>query len=288
MPIRPDKRTNKPPARRKRGLPAPARKRTARRNQTYAKAASDKLRVASAIRLLPTLALDVLLTPRIASLVLLAACLAAVGYFSFDDRFYVYTPVVAGNQYVETGDILAASELEGMHVAWVQPERAARLVLGRLPGLRSAEVRCELTANCTINVVERQPLFVWRQGGVWGWVDADGVLFTGARPKVDVPIADLPPGSLPLPGTQVDSGVVSGVRVLTQALPGLTNVRYTTERGFEISDPALGCPVYLGKGPNLDPHVATWRALSENLAQRAIRPAFIDVRYAQSPYYSTQ
>jgi cell division septal protein FtsQ len=262
------------------------RKRAARRSETFAKAASSKLRAANVIRSVPTLALDVLLTPRIASMVLLLACLGAMAYFSLDDRFYVYTPVVAGNQYVQTGDILEASELEGWHVAWVQPERAARLVLERLPSLRSAEVTCELPDSCTITVVERQPLFVWRQGGVWGWVDADGILFTGARPTVDVPIVDLPPGSLPLPGKPVSPTVVSGVQSLTQALPGLTMVRYTNERGFEVLDPTFECPVYLGKGPNLEPQVAVWRALSTNLAQRGIWPAFIDARYANAPYYA--
>lgn len=240
-----------------------------------------------AAQLGPALILDVLITPRIASLALLAACLIGLAYLSFDARFYIYAPDVVGHHYVEAGDVVAASGLEGLHVAWVQPEQVARMILKRLPDLRAAQVACELPARCTIAVEERQPLFVWRQGDTGAWIDAGGVAFT-MHGTAGLPVVDMPPGLAPLPGTQVDRDLVAGVQALREALPELTALRYTTERGLEFSDPAGGWPVYLGSGPAMETRVAVWRALSDDLARRGVRPTFVDVRYARAPYYSTR
>ena len=167
---------------------APAR-RTGRRN--YPKTAT-----LSPVRLAPYLALDMLATPRLASLALLAVCLATLAFFSYDARFYVGQPVVRGNQYVDTGDVVRASELEDLHVAWVQPERAGQLITQRLPSVRAAQAACTLPASCTITVEERQPLFAWRQGDAWAWIDAEGVLFTAPGDVANALVVDMPAGKL--------------------------------------------------------------------------------------------
>jgi cell division septal protein FtsQ len=253
-----------------------------RRRRPYAKSA------AGALRLAPVVALDVVTMPRTLSLLIVAACAAMLAYFSINDQFYIYRPVVIGNQYVRADDVIEASELFSLHVAWVQPERAAQMIAQRLPDVRSAQVVCTLPANCTITVEERQPLFVWRQGAAHVWVDASGVPFTAHDPNVEALVLDMPPGPLPLPGQPISATLLAGVQALRQAMPELKSLRYTPERGLEFSDPAGGWPVYLGQEPDIDAQMAVWRALSDNLVKRGVRPTFIDVRYAQAPYYSTR
>ncbi len=274
MAIRLSSAAAKPPARRKR--------------KRYTKTAG---RNAVPIRLVqagPYLALDIFAAPRLVSLALLAACLAALLYFSLDYTFYVYDPVVEGNQRIEAVDVVSASNLMGLHVAWAHPVHTAQLITRRLPGVRAAYVACALPARCTITVQEREPLFAWRQGGVWAWVDAEGVLFNANGVIENKPVVEMPPGNLPLPGTRVDQDLVAGVQTLAQSLPDLKTLNYTTERGLEFADPVGGWPVYLGRGPGMAARVAVWKAVSDNLARRGLRPTFIDVRYAQAPYYSTQ
>ncbi len=255
----------------------------AHRKRVYARTGADALKLQPA-----SWALDILLAPRLVSAALLVVCLAALLYFSLDEKFYIYDVQVMGHQYVEPGDIVAASDLEGLHVAWVQPERVAQLIVQRLPDVRTASVTCLLPAHCTITVEERHPLFIWQQNGARLWVDAEGLVFTAHEAGGELTTLEMPPGSLPLPGTRMDENLLVGVRALIGILPDLNVIRYTTERGLEFADPRGGWPVYLGSGPGMEARVAVWRALSDNLLQRGVRPTFIDVRYAQAPYYSTR
>ncbi|MBN1888322.1 MAG: FtsQ-type POTRA domain-containing protein [Thermoflexales bacterium] len=242
---------------------------------------------AGAIHLSPAMVLDALSPARMLSFALMAICLATLVYFSYDARFYVGEPAVLGSEYTPAKDVIGASELEGIHVAWVQPQHIAQLITHRLPGVRAAAVTCELPAQCTITVEERQPLFAWRQGQAWAWVDAEGVLFTGPRTSSSALVVDMPSGRLPLPGTRVDPELVSDVQTIIQHLPGIQLVRKTVEHGFEFSDPVGGWPVYLGSGPGMSERLAVWQALSDHLVQSHIRASYVNVQDAQAPYYST-
>lgn len=217
----------------------------------------------------------------------MAICVATLVYFSYDARFYVGAPLVLGSEHTPAKDVVRASEMEGIHVAWVQPGYAAQLIAQRLPGVRVAAVACELPAQCTITIEERQPLFAWRQGQAWAWVDAEGVLFTGQRTPSSALVVDMPPGSLPLPGTRVDPELLSDVRSIMRYLPELQVLRHTVEHGFEFSDPVSGWPVYLGSGSGMKERLAVWRALSDYLAQKRIKASYVNVQNAQAPYYST-
>jgi hypothetical protein len=236
----------------------------------------------------PAVALDALSPARLLSFALVAVCLATLVYFSYDARFYVSELAVLGSEYTSVEDVMGASELEGVHVAWVQPHYTAQLIAHRLPGVRAAAVACELPARCTITIEERQPLFAWRQGQSWAWVDAEGVLFTGQRASTNTLVVDMPPGSLPLPGTHLDPELVSEVQSIMQYLPGLQLLRHTVEHGFEFNDPLGGWPVYLGSGPGMGERLAIWQALSDHLARNRIGASYVNVQYAQAPYYSTR
>jgi len=276
------KKTGKPPARRKRSASTHSRR-------TYSKTAALPMRVT------PELARDtvgamlaMLFTPKAASLLILVVCVAALAFISLDDRFYVYESFVAGNQYIEATDIIAASDLLGLHVAWVQPERVAQTITKRLPNVRAAWVSCDLMAHCTITVEERQPLFVWQRGRTQVWVDADGIAFAAYGTALDVPVIDASSGAMPLPGEPIDPQIFAGVQALIETMPEVRSLHYTPERGLEFSDPRGGWPVYLGEGSDMSARVTVWRALSDDLARQGLRPAYIDVRYALAPYYLAQ
>jgi len=214
--------------------------------------------------------------------------LVAVGALGLTtgEAFYIYSPIVVGNQRVPANEIIAASQMETWHVVWLQPERVSALLLAKMPELGTAFVWCGLPADCTIQVTERQPVFEWRQGQVRTWVDAEGVAFPARGQTPDMPVVQVAAGvQAPLPGNRVDAGLVETMSALAQVLPEIKSYRFTAERGIEFSDPKGNWPVYIGVGSDAAERVAMWKALSTSLASRSTRPTFVDVRYPTAPFY---
>lgn len=269
MAVRLSVRATRPPARRKRRV----LKKTA--------AHTGRLRP-------EVVALDLFAAPRIVSLALAITCMVVLLYFSFDTQFYIFDLTVDGNQWLEAGEVIQASELEGLHIAWTQPERAARLITSRLPEVRAAHVTCALPARCAIVIAERRPVLLLSRGDIQLGVDAEGIAFAARQAVEGIPLIEMQSGPMPLPGQPADADLLTAAQALRAALPDLQTLRFTSERGLEFLDPRGGWPVYWGKAPDIPARLAVWQALSEDLARKGIRPTFIDVRYARAPYYSTQ
>ena len=106
------------------------------------------------------------LSARTLSVVLLFVVGLAAVELAINEAFYIYNPMVVGNQRVPASEIVAASGIETLHVLWLQPEDTARALLNKLPELRAAAIQCELRvpARCTIQVIEREPMVEWKQG----------------------------------------------------------------------------------------------------------------------------
>jgi hypothetical protein len=59
--------------------------------------------------------------------------------------------------------------------------------LGALPEVAFARASVALPANVTVEVIEREPIFIWSNGGESWFVDGDGVLFS---PRDETVVAD--------------------------------------------------------------------------------------------------
>ena len=240
-------------------------------------------------RLVPAV-LDAAMSARAISVAILFLVVLAALELTLGESFYIYNPAVTGNQRIPANEIVAASQIETLHVLWLQPERAASTLVNNMTELRSAFIWCGLPAECTIMVAEREPAFEWRQGQTRTWVDADGVAFPARGQSPDIPVVEVSP-SVPalLPGQQVDRALVDTLLELVRVLPEMKTFRYTTERGVEFNDPQANWPVYVGVGRSVPGEMAArvtmWRAVAALLASRNVRPKFVDVRYPQAPYY---
>ena len=234
--------------------------------------------------------LDAAMSARAISVATLFLVMLAALELTLGEAFYIYNPAVTGNQRTPADEIVAASQIETLHVLWLQPERAAKALVNNMPGLRAAFIWCGLPAECTIQVLEREPAFEWRQGQTRTWVDAEGVVFPARGQTPDILVIEAAPG-VPalLPGHQVERALVDTLLELARVLPEVKSFRYTTERGVEFSDPQGNWPVYVGVGRSepgeMAARVAMWKGLTANLASRNMRPKFVDVRYPQAPYY---
>ncbi len=230
--------------------------------------------------------LDAAASARMFSLVILVAVGIAAWQLTTSENFYIYNPAVLGNASVPANEIIAASQIDTLHVLWLQPERASAALLARMPELRSAFIWCGLPATCAIQVTERQPAFEWRQGQMRTWVDVAGMAFGARGQAQDLAVVDVLPGVPALtPGHQADKGVVQAMLTLATVLPEVKQYRFAPEHGVEFNDPNGNWPVYVGVGKDVAARVTMWRTLNASLAARNIRPKFVDVRYANAPYY---
>lgn len=251
-----------------------------RRRKTFSKTmATSQARTASPV-------LDATAGARVISAaILFLIAVAAIG-LTVNDTFYISNPAVTGNQRVPADEIVVASEMEALHILWLQPDRTSSSLSAKMPELRAAFVWCGLPANCAIQVVERQPAFEWRQGQARTWVDAEGVAFPARGQAPDMQVVQVASGvAAPLPGQKVDAKLVGTMLALAKALPEVKSYRHTAERGVEFSDPRSNGPVYVGVGQDMAERVEIWKALSANLASRDIHPTFIDVHYPTAPFY---
>jgi cell division septal protein FtsQ len=254
-------------------------KEPAKRRKVFTVTANGQTRLVPAV-------LDAAMSARAISVAILFSVALAAFELAMGEAFYIYSPAVVGNQRVPAAEIVAASGIETLHVLWLQPERITRTLTETIPEVRSAFIWCGLPAECTVQVLEREPMFEWKQNQTRTWVDAEGIAFPARGQAPSIPVIEIAP-DVPalLPGRQVKPELIGAVQELVRVLPDIKGLHYTPGRGIEFTDPQGNWPVYVGVGPDMAERVSMWKSVSANLVSRKIQPKFIDVRYPQAPYY---
>ena len=228
---------------------------------------------------------------RRAQLLLLGVVLAGALWVAVDDRFYVYGADVVGAVRVSRDEIFWASDLAGLHILWTRSVEVEANILAALPNVESVDAGCGFPADCTITVVERQPKVMWDENGTFWWIDADGVIFQA------------PPASPSTGGEEWESWAVRGPlprdgegRLEERVRVGLAELwatgedvavifDYVPSRGLVFVD-ERGWRVILGQGPGMAKRIQVLERLTDDLEARGLIPRFIDVRFADVPYYS--
>jgi cell division septal protein FtsQ len=215
---------------------------------------------------------------------LLLAVLGWAAYAIFDSpNFYVYGAEIQGNSIVTPDEVYIATELDGMSVFWVDPADVAARVEA-LPHVKSAQVKVRLPAHVTVTIEERKPELVWQTGDARWWIDAEG---TVAPPRAELADtltiidSDAQPVS---PGQYLDPSTLAAAHALHRLLPELPVMYYSRTTGISFTTPE-GWPVYLGDAQDMDAKLTILVTLRKELLARGVSPAFIDVRFAERPFY---
>lgn len=109
-----------------------------------------------------------------------ALCWALIGLMWWHPAFWVQRIQVIGLVRVPQERIQAweaFQELVGRPVVTVQPESLVRSLKERFPAFREVRVQVRLPGRVVLQVVERDPVLVWREGVETFWVDLEGVKF---------------------------------------------------------------------------------------------------------------
>ncbi|HEC33866.1 MAG TPA: FtsQ-type POTRA domain-containing protein [Chloroflexi bacterium] len=211
------------------------------------------------------------------------AVLGLILWVACSPRFYVMGAQVIGASRIPEGTILAASGLERLHILWVNGRKAEAQILAQLPSVEQAEVSCRIPADCTIAIVEREPLLTWETEKGLLWVDAAGGALPASQPLEEQWLV-----SGPLPTDErglVDKEVLIGLVELGRLGVQPGRIAYRSGRGLVLDD-AAGWRVILGQGAGMEQRLQVYAAVRAHLLAHDIHPRFVDVRFPEAPYYS--
>lgn len=219
------------------------------------------------------------------SLLLLATCIGLMVMIARGDEYYVIAPQVIGAQYVSVEEVTEAAAVNGLHIFWIDPAQIEAAVRN-VPNVADAKVSAAWPNRVTIEVAERDPVFVWVEGETVRWADASGRL---------MPVRSYGEGLLTVISEASDQGVISDMEKLPEDLvtgalqlhtlvPQATELRYTQAGGLAFDD-ARGWTAYFGVGADMAQKLAIYNALVASVEARGLKPLALVVDDVRHPYY---
>lgn len=220
---------------------------------------------------------------RLAALALLAGLVAALAFLFLDDRLYVTSAEVSGLTYSDQEAVIRAADVQDYSLFWVNTRAAQQRVEG-LPYVRRAAVRPILPDRVHIQVVEREPVAIWRHNGEDLWVDAEGVTMPVASQIASLPVLEDLDGSSREKTGYVDATLIAGVRQISRTLPDVQQLAYDRKHGLHFREES-GTMVYLGEPHRLAERIKELSILRSSLARQGQVAAEINLRYEGGYYY---
>lgn len=220
---------------------------------------------------------------RVGGGVLLAGLVGVLVLLFASDLFYVQTAEINGLRFSRKSEVYRAANVHGASVFWVDGQEAAQSI-ERLPYVRSATVHPLLPDKVRIDVVEREPVAVWRVAGQDVWVDSEGVAMPVASPLNTMPVLEDRDGSSLGEAKRVDPDLVYNVLTLHRRLPEAGSLAYDKLHGLNFGLPD-GAVVYLGWPEDVERQLQELSALQATLASQGALAREIDLRYEGGYYY---
>ncbi|GAB4569223.1 MAG: hypothetical protein Kow0077_01380 [Anaerolineae bacterium] len=229
--------------------------------------------------------MDVLLSARMLSAVILLS-LGIVLFLIFQtDAFYVHHIEVGGINYVTAEEVFTLSGVANLHLFWIDPVEVRERVL-KSPSVADARVVVGWPPHgVQIEVREREPALIWEQAGVRTWIDVRGRVM---QQRIDlegllrivVENSDTPVG----PNVVIPQDVVDGALQLRALRPELDALLYDAVEGLGYQD-VRGWRAWFGTGTGMAARLNVYEAIVADLEARGIYPELIDVGDINAPYY---
>lgn len=216
------------------------------------------------------------------SVLLLAVLALLIGQFFTTYRFYVYEAEVQGNQFVDQKEIYDASGMDEWNIFWIKPEQV-EAAISKLPGIKEARVIYRLPNRVMIEVVERRTQIVWQRDGARYGVDDQGTMLPlEGELEATLLIQDLRTDPFEV-SDRIGPEVVRSALALQRLFPETAVLQYSEDQGLSFDQ--WGYPIHFGTG-DVAEKVAILDALLQELAAEGIKPAYVDLRFKESPSYN--
>jgi cell division septal protein FtsQ len=233
---------------------------------------------------------------RLLSLVM-AGVLSYGIYFMWTSPFFQVTdPVVTGNVRVESQEFIKVMAIEGKPAFLVVPSEVRATILNAFPEVETLNLDFPFPNKVSLQIKEREPVLIWRQGGQTVWIDLFGIPMlprgqAGSWYMVTAEGAAVAPEAIdPVnqPGQYkpvIGTDVILAILNLANMTPSGTSIAYDARYGLGWVDPK-GWKVYFGfNTENLDSKLAQYAGIVTNLDRQGIQPKIISVQYPYAPFY---
>lgn len=227
---------------------------------------------------------------KLISLALLAAAVTALVWVQTDFRWYVYRDNVqiGGLNRIAPDEVFALSELDGWNIFWLQGAEVRERVL-RHPWVGDVDVTLSAPNGVALTIKEDPAVGVWVTDKGQFWISPRGA----ALPVTEAPALDMPrlidasldaavPGSEP--GTAVNTDVVASALALIERVPGVSEVRFSSEIGLNFGLPGTTLWVYWGEGDRPEEKLDAIELGRQMIASREMEASVLDVRFPERPF----
>ncbi len=226
---------------------------------------------------------------RLVSALIVVSLVGLLVLFFSASAFYVQdrrSIAVGGLQYLSVQEVFDLSQIDHIHVFWIDPEQVRQSIL-RSTTVADAQVEVGWPPQMVrIVIEERQPALVWEQAGVATWIDLRGRVMLLREERSDllrVVADDSVEGPLG-PNVQVDPDIVGGALQLHSLFPDIGVMRYDPEYGLGFNA-SQGWEAWFGTGTDMPNKAVVYDALVQNLLSRNIQVSSINVANTNAPFY---
>lgn len=228
---------------------------------------------------------------------ILAGVLVYGIFFMWTSPFFKMTsPVVAGNVRVQSEEFTKVMAIEGQPAFMVIPSEIRAALLNSFPEVESLDLDFPFPNKVNLQVKEREPVLIWRQGGQTVWIDLFGIpmlprgqannWYMVTAEGNAVALEPIDPVNHPGQYKSVaGTDLILAILNLANMTPSGTSIAYDPRYGLGWVDPK-GWKVYFGfNTENLDSKLAQYAGIVTNLDKQGIQPKIISVQYPYAPYY---
>ena len=221
---------------------------------------------------------------RLGSLGLVLLFGALLSYALTEPSFFVYSIELVDTDFIPGDEVYRASGIHGLNIFWVDPDEVAANI-EIVPGVRHVTVEVDWPATVYVEVDEKEPVLLWRQGGEQVWVDGGGHTFP-ARQQLDwlLPVIVDDVESPLVHGALIPIDVVAGARQLKQLRPNIELLYYDVGQGLSYQD-GRDWRGFFGTGNDMTMKLLVYETLIERLVTRGIWPKTISVVDPGNPFH---
>ncbi|HET7010912.1 MAG TPA: FtsQ-type POTRA domain-containing protein, partial [Anaerolineales bacterium] len=224
---------------------------------------------------------------RLLSLGLVVATVWTLGSAFRSADFQVAEAEVGETQLFDADRVRSIAGVDGMMVFLVDA-REVETRLMQQPEIQQAEVSVRWPNRVAIDIVERQPMVEWNDGGRVWWLSDDGIAFLQhgereglVRVETKQPVLDIQPDPL---APAIEPEILWAAAALKLQVPEAEVLRFDAEHGLGFEDP-LGWTVYFGHSGDMVLKVKLYRTIAQGLQAKGVEAEWVSVEDPATPYY---
>jgi cell division protein FtsQ len=219
---------------------------------------------------------------------LLIGFLTAAYFMLKGSTFRVHQAVIHGLHFMNEAQVRSIAQVDGTPVFSVDPSKVVERLMV-YPEISEVDVSVAWPNEVVIDVVERNPMIAWDDGGRRWWLCDDGVAFLereelpGLIQVISVePVLQIQDDPL---AQVINPLVLQSAIMLNTLLPEAGQLRYDNQSGWILED-NRGWLVHFGAAGDMSEKAHVYQEIGNWLQEQGRSVSMVSVADPNSPYYS--